>query len=148
LRRPEGKRMVATGLDPAASPLTICLFGPFEVHRNGLPLPRLRFRKSPWLLALLTLRSPAEVERDWLGGLLWPERVGSQGLRNSLTELRRALGPEAGRLRSPTPHTLLLDLTGAEADVVAFDAAIARGDPTSLQQAVSLYRGPLLEGCS
>jgi class 3 adenylate cyclase len=31
--------------------------------------------------------------------------------------------------------------------VVAFDRAVARGDEASLEEAVSLYRGPLLEGC-
>src|SRR5205085_7003779 len=76
-----------------------------------------------------------------------------------LADLRRALGPEADRLRSPSLHTLSLDLSGAQIDVVAFDQAIARGqersDPpasrvpggASLEEAISLYRGPLLEGC-
>src|SRR5262249_24517994 len=40
------------------------------------------------------------------------------------------------------------DLTGAEVDVCDFDAAIAAGDEPSLERAVSLYRGPLLEGCA
>src|SRR4051812_26603159 len=71
-----------------------------------------------------------------------------QALRNSLTELRRALGTEAVRLCAPTLRTLSLDLSGVDVDLVAFDAAIARGDPASLAEAVALYRGPLLEGCS
>src|SRR5262249_8400620 len=68
-------------------------------------------------------------------------------LRNSLKDLRQALGPQANRLRSPTTRTLMLELAGAQVDVVAFDAAIARGDIASLQEAMALYRGPLLEGC-
>ena len=32
-------------------------------------------------------------------------------------------------------------------DVIAFDAALQRGDTASLESAVALYRGPLLEGC-
>ena len=32
------------------------------------------------------------------------------------------------------------------ADVIAFDRAMARGDAASLEQAICLYRGPLLEG--
>jgi predicted ATPase/DNA-binding SARP family transcriptional activator len=130
--------------------LTICLFGPFEVQLNGAPLPRLRSRKGLWLLALLILRHGREVERDWLAGTLWPESAPAQAfhsLNMSLTDLRRALGPDAGRLRSPTRRTLCLDLLEAEADVLAFEAAIARGDPPSLEQAVALYRGPFLEGC-
>jgi DNA-binding SARP family transcriptional activator len=128
--------------------MTLRLFGPLEVSLNGCALPRLRFRKSPWLLALLALRHSAPVEREWLLGLLWPERPGSQALRNSLSELRRALGEQASRLQSPTPYTLRLDLEGATVDLLAFDQAIARGDPASLEEAVALYRGPLLEGCT
>jgi predicted ATPase/DNA-binding SARP family transcriptional activator len=144
--------------DDTPSPLSIQLFGPFEVRLNGRPLPRLKFRKSQAVLAVLVLRHsplpPGEgpgggVERDWLAGLLWPEATQPAALhtlRNCLTDLRAALGPEAGRLRSPTPRTLALDLAGASVDVAAFDAALARADPDSLAAAVRLYRGPLLEG--
>src|SRR5207244_1514906 len=68
-------------------------------------------------------------------------------LRQTLVDLRRALGGEAGRLRSPHPRTLALEVTDAEVDLLAFDRAITRGDPDSLQAAVGLYRGPLLDGC-
>lgn len=115
---------------------------------NGSPLPRLHSRKEPWLLALLALQQGAPIERRWLAGILWPDSTAGQTLRNCLSDLRRALGPEAARLRSPTRHTLCLDLTGADVDVAAFDQAIASGDPASLERAVGLYRGPLLEGCT
>src|SRR5206468_2060138 len=68
-------------------------------------------------------------------------------MRTSLDDLRRAFGSEAGRLLSPTPRTLSLDLAGAEVDIITFDQAIARGDPASLEEAVAFYRGPLLEEC-
>src|SRR5438093_13542046 len=101
----------------APTPLAIHLFGPFEVQVNGAPLPRLRYRKGQWLLALLILRHGRETDRAWLAGTLWPEspeRQAFASLRKSLTDLRAALGPEACRLRSPTPQTLSLDLSGAE----------------------------------
>src|SRR4051812_48329525 len=135
--------------DRAGCLLALCLFGPFEVHVEGHPLPRLRSRKGQALLALLTLRHDCEVERAWLAGVLWPNRPTDRGLallRRDLTDLRRALGPAAEYLRSPTPHTLTLDLTAAEADVVAFDQAVAGSHAVSLERAVTLYRGPLLEG--
>jgi DNA-binding SARP family transcriptional activator len=137
--------------DDSTSSLAIQLFGPFAVRVNGAPLPRLRTRKGEWLLALLVLRAGRVVDRDWLAASLWPESPKTAALvnlRTSLLDVRRALGPEADRLRSPTTRTLSLDLAGAEVDLVAFDAAIARHDPASLEQAVELYRGPLLEGCS
>jgi predicted ATPase/class 3 adenylate cyclase/Tfp pilus assembly protein PilF len=137
--------------NPTTSPLTIQLFGPLDVQCHGAPLPRLRSRNGLWLLALLTLRHGREVERTWLAGNLWPDTPTSQGLallRRELTDLRRALGPEAWRLCSPTPRTLRLELPPESADVVSFDAAIARGDASSISVAVELRRGPLLEGCT
>src|SRR5207249_761387 len=34
-----------------------------------------------------------------------------------------------------------------EVDVLRFDALVRQGDPAALQEAVGLYRGPLLEDC-
>lgn len=136
--------------DCATTGFSLRLFGPLDVRLSGEPLPRLRSRKGQWLLALLALRHNAEVSRSWLAGLLWPESAEPQALaslRNSLMDLRRAMGPEAHRLQSPSPATLRLRLEDAEADVVAFDEALSRGDAPSLDRAISLYRGPLLEGC-
>jgi predicted ATPase/DNA-binding SARP family transcriptional activator len=131
--------------------LVIHLFGPFEARLHGQPLPRLHSRKGQWLLALLVLRHGRAVERAWLSGTLWPdssEEAANASLRNTLKDLRRALGSEAGRLRSPTTRSLSLDLDGAHADVLAFDVATAHGDAVALERAVKLYRGPLLEGCA
>jgi len=114
-----------------SSALTLCLFGPLEVLVQGEPLPRLRSRTGQWLLALLALRGGREVERSWLAGALWPDSSHSQALvalRVTLADLRRALGPEAERLRSPHPQSLALDLSGAHVDLLAFDRAIAAGE--------------------
>src|SRR3989442_8267705 len=107
------------------SALSIQLFGPLRVLIAGEPLPRLRTRSVEWLLALLVLRHGRAVDRSWLAGTLWPESDQSQALHNlrdALVHLRKALGPERARLQSPTRDTLLLDLAGAEADLVRFDA--------------------------
>src|SRR5262249_33158440 len=138
------------------SPLSIRLLGPFEVRVGGQPLRPVRPRSVEWLLALLVLRQGHGypqggcISRSWLAGTLGPgsnEANGLYNLRRNLMVLRQALGAEAGRLRTPNRTTLGLDLTGAAVDVVAFDAAIAAGDERSLEAAVALYRGPLLEGC-
>jgi predicted ATPase/DNA-binding SARP family transcriptional activator len=137
--------------EATVSPLVLRLLGTFEAHVRGAPLPPLRSRKVQWLLALLTLHHPAPVPRAWLAATLWPDSLETRAfarLRESLKELRRALGPEAERLSSPSVHTLSLDLTGAEVDLLAFDAAVAQDDPHALARAVGLYRGPLLEGCA
>src|SRR5207249_4891233 len=103
------QRTGISATDPTAPLLVIRLFGAVEVRVNGAPLPRLRSRKGLSLLALLTLRHNTAVERASLAGLLWTERPTSQALatlRRDLTDLRRALGAAANRLRSPTPRTL------------------------------------------
>ncbi len=136
---------------PHGAPLQIRLLGPFAVQVNGQPLPRLNSRKGHWLLALLVLRKGREVERSWVAGTLWPESeetLARYNLRRELSHLRRALGSEAQRLGTTGTHTLRLELSGAEVDVIDFDAAVAQGDPPALRQAVSLYGGLLLEGCT
>src|SRR5207245_10794637 len=52
------------------------------------------------------------------------------------------LSPYTTLFRSP--RLLALDLAGAQADVVTFDAGLAQGDAPALEQAIALYRGPLL----
>lgn len=134
----------------ASTPLTIRLFGPLRVLVSGEPLPRARTRSVEWLLALLALRHGRAVSRPWLAGTLWPDSRESQALENlrhDLVSLRKALGPQAGRLQSPTRDTLTLDLQDADVDVARFDRAIRAGDTESLRSAVEVYTGPLLEGC-
>jgi predicted ATPase/DNA-binding SARP family transcriptional activator len=130
--------------------LVIRLFGMFEAELNGLPLPRTRTRKEQWLLTLLLLKHKQPVDRDWLAGVLWPDSTEKQALHNlrrSLANLRDVLGAQAARLTSPSPRALRLDVSHASVDVLEFDAVIAHGDSASLEEAVRLYRGPLLEGC-
>src|SRR5258708_2245682 len=133
------------------SGLEIQLFGPTRGRIGSDPLPRLRSRKGLWLLALLALRAGRDVDRDWLAGTLWPECDESHALRSlrqTLHDLRQALGPEAPRLTSDEPRTLRLNVSDASLDMLAFDAALSRGDSDSLMAAIQLYRGPLLEDCS
>jgi DNA-binding SARP family transcriptional activator len=138
--------------DPAASAgLPLQFFGRFEAARGGTPLPRTRTRKAVWLLALLTLRQQQAVDRSWLAGTLWPDTPDERALtylHSSLYDLRCALGPDASRLHAPTPRAVVLDLAGANVDLLEFARLIERGDDASLQRAVALYRGPLLAGCA
>jgi Predicted ATPase len=144
---------MTAGAGPIAhdQPLELRLLGPFEVRVAGRPIGRLHSRKGLWLLALLALRHGRPVEREWLAGTLWPDSTEAgafANLRNCLFDVRGGLGAEAARLSAPTSHTVCLDLVGAYADIVAFDSALASSDSASLYDAVSLYRGPVLEGCT
>ena len=132
-------------------PLILRLFGALEVRHHGQPLPRMRTRKEQWLLALLALRQGRDLDRGWLAGTLWPESTQSQALHNlrrSLSDLRTSLGEDADCLVSLTPGTICLAVSGFDVDVTEFDAAVRRGDPPSLERAIALYEGPLLQGCT
>lgn len=132
------------------APLTIRLFGPLEVRVGAHPLPPLRTRRGLYLLALLTLRHGRKVERAWVAETLWPDsrsEVALANLRRALTDLRRALGPEARRIETPSQNTLRFCAQGADIDVIAFDEAIARGEDEDREAAVACYGGTLLEGC-
>ncbi|MBB6049908.1 ATP-binding protein [Armatimonas rosea] len=128
--------------------LAIRLLGAAEIRVQGTPLPRLRSRQGLRLLALLALRSPRELERRFIAGMLWPETTEENGLallRRALTDLRRALGTEAERLCSPSRHTLQLVLDqGGWLDTQALAASLKQ--PDGAPEALALYRGPLLEG--
>ena len=138
-----------------SSLLELRFLGACDVRVQGEPLPALRYRKDLWLLALLALRHGRAVARGELAALFWPDAEESQALyslRRSLSNLRRALGVEAHRILTPSPHTLRLDLSDTDCDFLAFDAALTQAAACAapeepLQQAVSLYRGPLLPGC-
>ncbi|MCW3096940.1 MAG: hypothetical protein JWL77_2558 [Chthonomonadaceae bacterium] len=139
--------MTVTADNPPTSSFQVRLLGGFEVRLGDGPLPPLRSRREQWLLALLVLRQDRDTARDWLAAALWPDNDAPQALfylRKSLSNLRQALGTESARLLAPTPRTVRLNMTGAFADVVAFDRALEAAD---LQEAIALYRGPLLPDC-
>lgn len=136
--------------DDGTAPLTLELLGPFALKVNGAPARPLRSQKGQGLLALLALRQGREVSRAWLAQTLWPDseiEEAQTSLRQSLSDLRRALSDQAGRLASSSTKMLCLDLTGAEVDVLRFDQAIAKGDTEALEKAVALYRRPFMEDC-
>jgi predicted ATPase/DNA-binding SARP family transcriptional activator/Tfp pilus assembly protein PilF len=143
--------------------LKLQLFGAFAAWVVGQPLPPLRLQKGRWLLALLALRQGQEVPRALLAQTLWPDRVETDartGLRQLLSELRRALGDAADEVLRVTPRTLCLVTADVEVDVWAFDRAIVKGTKENteshkshkiaeaLMRAVALYGGPLLEECA
>jgi predicted ATPase/DNA-binding SARP family transcriptional activator len=124
------------------------LFGAFEVFIEGEPLSHLRSRKGQLLLAVLLLRANTEVSRDWLAGSLWHESETPQArtsLRQSLADLRQALGTQAFRIESPSPNTLLFRAQGSEIDCLTFQALCQKATPAAEAEAFSLYQ-PLLEG--
>ena len=140
---------IATSIDPSEPTLEIRLLGGFSLKIQGEAVSGLS-RPAQWLLALLVLRSPTPLAREWLSEALWPESVPDRSafyLRRSLSELRTALGSEKSRLLSPARPTLQLDLANAFCDVTEFDLFANSSEEASLIAMIALYRGALLEEC-
>jgi DNA-binding SARP family transcriptional activator len=128
--------------------LQIRLFGTFEVRMDGAPLPALKNRAGAELLALLTLRHDQDVRTTSVAETLWPDTGSLDNFRMLASRLRKALGEEGHRLEVHN-QTVCLRLEGADVDLMAFEQAAMEAleeDVKALQQAVALYRGPLLEG--
>lgn len=120
------------------------LGGAAILDEDGVALTgRIAQRHRIALLALLTLAPGCRLSRDKLIALLWPETSTDRGrglLNASVYAIRSALGEETLQSKG---DDLLLESGRVWSDVAEFEAALERGD---LDEAVRLYRGPLLDG--
>jgi DNA-binding SARP family transcriptional activator/predicted ATPase len=136
--------------------LSIRVLGPFQVSVDGEPVSGFHSDKVRALLAYLALSPDRPHRRERLAGLLWPEfpeRSARTNLRNALANLRHVIDDGAA---SP-PFLLSSNQTiqfNRESDywldADAFESLARMAPPSSerLEQAVSLVRGPFLEGFS
>lgn len=157
LRRPFSTSL-RVGADQPRSPfpssrLEARLFGSFVIYRNGelVELGSKRDRVHE-LLALLLVHPdglPARIIAD----LLWPDMAPDRSLHNlrmTVYLLRVMLGGKDAVRHAALAYRLDPNLA-VWADVQAFDAALARARQAvpelaarSLEEALDLYRGPLL----
>jgi DNA-binding SARP family transcriptional activator len=120
------------------------LFGTAAIEGPDGPLSgRILQRRQVALLAVLALAPGRSASRDKLLALFRPEADAQRarhGLADTVYVIRKALGEDA--LRSVSDD-LVLDPQRVGSDVAGFAAALAVNDA---ERAVSLYRGPLLDG--
>jgi DNA-binding SARP family transcriptional activator len=124
--------------------LRIRTFGGLSVEDHGTPLgPAAQQPKRLALLALIARSGRQGITRDRLIACLWPESDeprARNALNQALFGLRRDLHSDAvleGR------EILRLNLERISSDVEDFETALNAGQ---FEQAVELYRGPLLAG--
>ena len=141
------------------------LLGGFRVLVDGRYLSRLPTVRQQELFAFLALNArDAPVQRQRIGGSLWPESTEAQALTNLRRELHhlREGWPSLDALVDAGSRTLAWrhDVP-AIADVVAFEAAADCGlavpgvtadrrraeHRAALEEAARLYKGDLLPGC-
>ncbi|MBN1661280.1 MAG: AAA family ATPase, partial [Anaerolineae bacterium] len=128
--------------------LQLFLLGPLDLRYGDQQLSKPPTLKSRSLLAYLALHRNQPQARERLVDLFWgdrPERRARRSLTTALWHIRRCL-PEEGLVRSKL-NTVQLD-PGSELwlDVDEFEAKAARHDIASLETAIALYRGDLLDG--
>jgi DNA-binding SARP family transcriptional activator len=131
--------------------LHLVLLGPFEARSGaGRQIP-IRRRKAQALLGYLAFHPGERQPRDRLARLLWEEfghTRARHALRQTLTELRQDLGPEAGSALELDGDTLALERVHVDVDVRHFEQLAASVSFLQLRRATTLYRGDLLEGAS
>lgn len=129
--------------------LTIRLLGGFEARFAGHQAIPALGRKTQALLAVLALSPGTPQPREKLTALLWSDRGEAQArssLRQALSELRKALAAADPPPLETKGETVALSAGAVEVDVAAFDRLIGNGERASLEAALALYRGDLLEG--
>src|SRR5262245_42610930 len=121
--------------------LEIALLGPPRIEVDGRPL-QVDTRKAVALLAYLAITG-RPARREALADLLWPDSDPTNAraaLRRTLSTLNSGLG---GRWLSSVGDAVELEDDDLELDVSRFRRLLADG---RADEAVSLYRGDLLEG--
>jgi DNA-binding SARP family transcriptional activator/tetratricopeptide (TPR) repeat protein len=145
-----------------ASPplLSMTMLGPLtarDADGNDL-LPRVR--KTRAVLAILALAAPRPVPRSQLTALLWSRREAAQArgsLRQATHELRMALGPVGGMLRTEAAYLALSDdglqvdarqillATPAQPDALILWQGQMLGDLVGLDPAFDRWMGEQLQ---
>lgn len=130
------------------TPIHVSLLGGFTCcTADGAPV-RFSTRKVEALLAYLAANAGQRHGRSKLAGLFWadiPEDRARANLRKTLSRLRSALPDEARRVLVVGTREVGLD-AGAAVDLELFRRLVADGTPETLERALALYRGPLLDG--
>ncbi|MBZ9723676.1 alpha/beta fold hydrolase [Mesorhizobium sp. CO1-1-11] len=108
-------------------------------------------RKARAMVAYLAIHSGHSLSREKLAALLWGDTGEPQArmnLRQALSVVRKAM-PSAHGVRFLTDgDSIMLALDDLDFDVARFEVLAAEAAPEQLEQAISLYRGDLLDGFS
>jgi DNA-binding SARP family transcriptional activator/predicted ATPase len=132
----------------AMTPYKLTLFGGFELTSPNRTAINISAKKAKALLVYLALHPNKTHQRETLATLLWEECSSSQArqsLRQTLSALRKAID-------SPNPiidgdqQSVFLHKDKIEIDALNFDNLCQQDDQVSLQNALELYQGELLEG--
>src|SRR5262245_9179415 len=129
--------------------LTLTLLGGFRAHLDpGAPLA-FPTRKAQALVSYLAMPAGEPHSRDKLASLLWGstvETTARTSLRQTLYSLRRILRRAESEPLHADGNLVSVDPDAISLDVLEFERCVQQGTPEALAEAVTLYRGDLLEG--
>ena len=128
---------------------SLTLLGGFGLRLSDGTMADLPGQKDRALLAVLGMATGDEQSRERLAGLLWSEhgdRQARDSLKQALVRLRRCLGGAEGSVLRSDRHSVALNRTILDIDVLAFEELVRNGSLAALNQATTLYHGDLLEG--
>nr|WP_298725001.1 BTAD domain-containing putative transcriptional regulator [uncultured Steroidobacter sp.] len=131
------------------SALTLQVLGSFHVRDASGGEVRIASRKGRALLAYLALRPGESHSRDRLANLLWEdadEELARTSLRQALAALRKALPTAAQAALLADIDSVGVDAGLLQSDIARFRDSLLAGTRTALQDAISHYRGDLLDG--
>jgi len=129
--------------------LNLQVLGAFRVQDSAGAEIRIASRKGRALLAYLALRPGESHSRDRLATLLWEdadEELARTSLRQALAALRKSLPADVHKALLADTESVGIDPAIVRSDLHAFRRALTAGTRTSLQEAMSHYRGDLLDG--
>ncbi|HTO85878.1 MAG TPA: BTAD domain-containing putative transcriptional regulator, partial [Methylomirabilota bacterium] len=129
----------------------LTLFGSFGVRAPNKGAINLLGQKERALLAFLALSPGTTHSREKLASLLWSDRGDPQArdsLKHALTNLRQCLQSADSPAIIADRQSVRLDPTAVSTDVAAFERLLSAGTPDSIEQAIALYRGDVLDGIS
>jgi DNA-binding SARP family transcriptional activator/predicted ATPase len=129
--------------------VNLALLGGFRLQTDpGEPIP-LSTKKAGALLAYLALHPGKAQARPKLAALLWGDRTEVQArdsLRQALSLVRRALSHVDSSALMAHEDTISFEPTALTTDAILFGDLAAQEETESLEQAIALYGGELLDG--
>lgn len=126
--------------------LRIDLFGSFSATDSEGELIEGFGRKSMSLICVLALANGLKATREKAAGLIWSDRSEDQArasLRQELAQMRRLCGADAV---TADKQSIWLVPEQVSIDVLDFRAALNEDTSGTLETAVTLYKGALLDG--
>jgi DNA-binding SARP family transcriptional activator/TolB-like protein len=135
--------------DSSPAKLRVFFFGGFRVHdAEGRPI-ELSGKKGPAIIAYLSRCPGMMVARERLADLLWHDSDtdhSRNSLRQALSVLRGDLSDIGADIIQSNKEMIGLRAGLIESDAEIFETALSARSGTQLEEAISVYTGPFLDG--